>query len=57
MGFVDNNPVMDNTQDIVVEDTLVAPIVYTQDLVIEDTDIIEDTDNTKSFNSLDKKNN
>ena len=51
MGFVDNNPVMDNTQDIVVEDTLVAPIVYTQDLVIDDTD------NTKSFNSLDKKNN
>jgi hypothetical protein len=51
LGFVDNNPVMDNTQDIVVEDTLVAPIVYTQDLVIDDTD------NTKSFNSLDKKNN
>lgn len=57
IGFVDNNPVMDNTQDIVVEDTLVAPIVYTQDLVIDDTDIIDDTDNTKSFNSLDKKNN
>jgi len=57
MGFVDNNPVMDNTQDIVVDDTLVAPIVYTQDLVIDDTDIIDDTDNTKSFNSLDKKNN
>ena len=57
LGFVDNNPVMDNTQDIVVEDTLVAPIVYTKDLVIDDTDNNEDTDNTKSFNSLDKKNN
>lgn len=46
-----DNPVMDNTQDIVIEDTLAVPVVYTQDLVIDDTE------DTKCCNSLDKKNN
>lgn len=59
--FIANDPVMD-TQDIVIEEVPVSnPFVYTQDIVIQDTCDIPDgdtnTEDTKCYNSLDKKNN
>lgn len=60
-----NNPVVE-TQDIVIEEEPVSkPFVYTQDIVIDDTRVSPDADtdetndinDTKCYNSLDKKNN
>ena len=57
-----HNPVVD-THDIVIDEVPVSnPFVYTQDIVIEeDTSNIPDgdtnTEDTKCYNSLDKKNN
>ena len=52
-----HNPVVD-THDIVIDEVPVSnPFVYTQDIVIQDTSDIPDADDTKCYNSLDKKNN
>ena len=52
-----HNPVVD-THYIVIDEVPVSnPFVYTQDIVIQDTSDIPDADDTKCYNSLDKKNN